>query len=67
MSALFSTPKLPPVPPPEPKPEVMAEDEAAIRGRERQRAMGGRRSTLFTSGLGVTDRAQVKRTKLGGY
>ena len=68
MSGLFSSPKLPPVPPPEPKPEIAAADQASIdqKERDRQRASSGRRSTMLTGGLGIQSDPLIKRSTLGG-
>jgi len=67
-SSLFSAPSLPPPLPPTPLP---SDDSLQIKQREEDaksaiRRRRGRRATILTSGLGVTDPvAATKKTLLG--
>ncbi len=69
MVGLFKTASLPAVKPPEQKPEVTPEDTASVNERLRQqrRTTRGRRSTIVTSGLGLTGDPAVQKTRLGGF
>ena len=65
----FSSPDIPaPVaPPPPPSGPTEEEAEAALQKEKRiQRGRRGRRSTILTSGLGVTEPANVQRKTLLG-
>ena len=68
MSGLFSSPKIPD-PTPAPAPPSRSDEEvreAALRARMRAAGASGRRSTIKTSGKGVTDEATPALKKLLG-
>ena len=73
MGSLFS-PKMPPLPPVQPLPPAPSaelsqeeKDKIAAEQAEIERKRKGRRSTILTSPLGITEEATVeKKTLLGG-
>jgi hypothetical protein len=73
MGSLFS-PKMPPLPPVQPLPPAPSaelsqaeKDKIAAEQAEIERKRKGRRSTILTSPLGITEEAKVeKKTLLGG-
>jgi hypothetical protein len=73
MGSLFS-PKMPPLPPVQPLPPAPSaelsqaeKDKIAADQAEIERKRKGRRSTILTSPLGITEEATVeKKTLLGG-
>ena len=73
MSAIFSPPKMPPLPPVQPLPtppstEVSQEEKDRIAAEQAaiERKRKGRKSTILTSPLGDTEEAEIqKKTLLG--
>ena len=68
MGGLFGSSKPAPLPPPPPPPkrEDPSVKAAAEKERKRMLAKKGRKSTMLTGGLGVTEDAPVEKTSLLG-